>query len=295
MSEAEQGKRFSHVYMVVEGFLKDSEKARFRLSRAAEKYFPAATTMHTTYTRSRSFDYQKAAISAIESEIGVQFRTRASTGHLIANWEWFFKKISVTEMLDSITILSQCLRSNESKNEVRFIEQVKKIFREERLAFSIDSLGGVHPHIDSAFSASHASAIFALSGERYVATSASVDGIDKCLLQDPPDYIGAIRGIFSANENLFKLMYNVPRLDARSAGDKLLKDVQSIYSGHPTMQSVSTKSIDGFKQWIDAAHFYRHEQGVSEPNQPAEEVAILMVSQGLSYVRWLANIDQKKV
>ncbi|WP_291733746.1 hypothetical protein [Leisingera sp. F5] len=82
-------------------------------------------------------------------------------------------------------------------------------------------------------------------------------------------------------------------MDARTAGDKIGKDQQALYAAHPTLQSVSAKTLEGFKDWINAAHFYRHEQGVEEPNQPAEEVAVLLISQGLSYTRWLAQLDRK--
>ena len=88
-------------------------------------------------------------------------------------------------------------------------------------------------------------------------------------------------------------MYGGSRLDAKSAAAKLAAAQQRLYEGHPTMLASSAKLLNGFKEWIDAAHFYRHEEGRTEPGQPEGELALLLISEGLSYVRWLAAIDQK--
>jgi len=40
--------------------------------------------------------------------------------------------------------------------------------------------------------------------------------------------------------------------------------------------------------------FYRHEEGSEERNQPAEELAIVLVAEGLSFVRWLAAMDRRR-
>ena len=46
-----------------------------------------------------------------------------------------------------------------------------------------------------------------------------------------------------------------------------------------------------FKEWIDAAHHYRHEPGQQEPVQPPLLLVVQMVSVGASFVRWLAELD----
>lgn len=289
MEDTDQGKRFSHIYVSHDTPGKDSKKARFRLSKLVEKQCPGPSSSRS----GSSFDHAKYAQERLENELGLKFGSRSTTGHLIKSWEWYFNRITVVEMLDSITVLATYLKDSYGRDQKKLLEETRRIFKEENLAYEIDDLGGVHPFIDGSFSATAQSAILALSGERYSATADCVNGIDDCLLQDPSDYIGAIRRVFGASENLFKLMFSVPRLDARTVGDKLGKQQQALYSAHPTLQSASAKTLEGFKDWINAAHFYRHEQGVQSPNQPTEEFAILLISQGLSYVRWLAQMDQK--
>lgn len=291
MNERVTGKRYSHVHLTRGVPETDSPKARFRLGKLVEDSCPSSE-----YTRhSRTHDYSKSAQNLIERELGIKFGTRSTSGTLVESWEWYFDRISTVEMLDTISVVAKSLRrsSTKSDRQVRFVKGVARILAEENLAYEVDDLGGVHPLIDAAFSASKQSAISGLAGARYQATADCIENMDSFLLQDPPDYIGAIRQIFGSCENLFKLMYGVPRLDARSAAEKLGKDQQTMYAGHPTLQSVSSKTLEGFKNWINAAHFYRHEQGIEEPSQPAEEVAVLLISQGLSYVRWLAHLDRK--
>jgi len=43
--------------------------------------------------------------------------------------------------------------------------------------------------------------------------------------------------------------------------------------------------------WIEAAHFYRHEPGMEEPAQPPLELAIELVSVGAAFIRRLAGLD----
>ncbi|MGC9420150.1 MAG: hypothetical protein ACP5EN_14400 [Rhodovulum sp.] len=291
MSDKKIGKRFSHVYIVRGEPEKDSKKARFRLAKLAEKSCPSAkTTRHGS-----SIDYNKRAQESIENELGVKFGTRSTSGTLVRSWEWYFNKVAVTEMLDTITVVAASLHSEYSKDDRRgrFLAEARRILKEENLAYEIDEIGGVHPLVDATFSAAMESAISGMDNPRYAASAECVNRIDGYLLQDPQDFIGAIRAVFGACENTFKLMYGVPRLDARTAGERIGGDQQRLYTEHPTLQAASAKTLEAFKQWVNAAHFYRHEQGVEEPNQPAPEVAILLVSQGLSFVRWLTALDQR--
>lgn len=286
------GKRFSLVYLVRREPEKDSKKARFRLAKLAERSCPPARSgRHGT-----SFDYDKHAQESIESELGIQFATRSTAGTLIRSWEWYFNKVSVTEMLDTITVVAASLQDEYVQNDRpgTFLAEARRILKEENLAYEIDQSGGVHPLVDATFSASMESAISGMENPRYAASAGCLDRIDGYLLQDPQDFIGAIRAVFGACENTFKLMYGVPRLDSKTAGERIGGDQQRLYKEQPTLQSASAKTLEAFKQWVNAAHFYRHEQGVEESNQPTPEVAILLISQGLSFVRWLTALDQKK-
>lgn len=291
MNDKTVGKRFSHVYLVRGEPSQDSKKARFRLAKLADRSCPSAKTSR----HGSSTDYNKRVQESIENELGIKFGTRSTSGTLVRSWEWYFNRISVTEMLDTITVVAGSLRNEYSKDDRdgRFLKEARRILKEENLAYEIDEAGGVCPLVDAAFSAAMESAISGLDDPRYVASAECINRIDGHLLQNPQDFIGAIRAVFGACENTFKLMYGVPRLDSKTAGERIGRDQQSLYKEHPTLQAASAKTLEAFKQWVNAAHFYRHEQGVEEPNQPVAELSILIVSQGLSFVRWLTVLDQK--
>lgn len=289
MTEIEQAKRFSHLYVSRDTPLKDSKKARYRIAKLLEKEF---TQLSSKQRRSHHTDHAAQAQNLLESEIGRQFRSNIG-GRMYPSWTAYTQKLEAVDFLDAITVVASYLREWKPDREAIFASEANRIFNEVNMAYKVDSKGGIHPLVDGAFSAAIQSAIAALSGERYTATAELVDAIDKKLLQDPVDYIGAIRAIFGANENLFKLMFDVPRLDARTAGDKIGPKQQAQYDGHPTLQRASAKALEGFKDWIDAAHHYRHEQGVESPSQPNQEIGILLVSQGLGFVRWLAQLDAR--
>lgn len=284
MSEQTIGKRFTHIYLVRGEPEKDSAKARFRLAKLAEKSFPIT---HPSYSSRSQNNPDSLVQEKIENEIGVEFAT-----HGVRSWKRYFEKITVNDMLDTITVLVEGLCI---KNEMdMFIAEAQRILKEENLAYKIDDVGGLHPFIDSAFSTELDSVISFLNDTRHAASAEYVNRIDGFLLQSPQDFMGAIRVVFGACENTFKLMYNVPRLDAKTAENSIGCDQQKIYKNNGTLQRSSAKILTSFKQWVDAVHFYRHEQGKEELSQPAEEIAILLISQGLSFVRWLAMLDRKK-
>lgn len=289
MSDQTSGRRFTHIYITRGEPIRDSEKARFRLAKLAEKScHPPQSTRH-----GMSSDYNKAAQENIERELGIKFGTRSTEGTLYRSWELYFKRVSISEMLDTITVIAHTLYSEYRDKRPFFVHEAQRIMKEENLSYEIDKYGGVHPLVDASFSAAVVSAIGILEEPRYLASAKCIEQIDGFLLQNPQDFIGAIRAVFGACENTFKLMHDVPRLDAKSVGERIGRDQQRLYSEHPILQSVSQKTLESFKQWINAVHFYRHEQGIEIPNQPTSEVAILLISQGLSFVRWLAVLDKK--
>jgi hypothetical protein len=181
----------------------------------------------------------------------------------------------------------------EAQRSDDFISEVNRIFREENIAYEVDEEGGVHPVIDSAYAATKQAVILGMNDQRYALCRQRLNEVDEALIASPPNHLQAIRAIFGANENLFKLMYSTPRLDASSAKEKISPKLQAAYSNHPTMQRSSAQVLKSFCSWIDAAHHYRHEEGKEEPSQPDDELALVLISEGMSFLRWLVGIDRK--
>jgi hypothetical protein len=88
-----------------------------------------------------------------------------------------------------------------------------------------------------------------------------------------------------------KLMFEKStRLTAKEAG-KLEPLLQRAHATDKVATGAAVKLLSAFKDWIDAAHFYRHEAGQQEPVQPPLTLAVQMVSVGASFIRWLAELD----
>ena len=68
--------------------------------------------------------------------------------------------------------------------------------------------------------------------------------------------------------------------------------MDEIYKEQKPAIYVAHKQLNSLREWIDAAHFYRHEPGTEEPAQPPIEIAIELVSQGAAWLRWLVTMDE---
>lgn len=44
--------------------------------------------------------------------------------------------------------------------------------------------------------------------------------------------------------------------------------------------------------WTGGGHFYRHEPGQEEPAPPPMDYAVMTMSTGAGFLRWLAEIDR---
>lgn len=291
MNDRPTGQRFSLIYLPRGDPESDSDTMRYRLAKllGRDKYQPRKRQESFVH-RSITYVPDPSSIHAlVEEEIGVQFGTVVK-GRMYSSWELFLRKIPTHKVLDVITVVYKSMVDGGRQDD--FVIQANRIFREENIAYEIDEEGGVHPVIDVAYAATKISVIRGLAAPRYTLTLARVDEVDAALMASPPNYIQAIRSVFGANENLFKLMFDVHRLDARSAKEKIGRLLQENYENHPTMQRSSAQILKSFEGWIDAAHHYRHEEGAEEPSQPAEELAIVLISEGMSFVRWLSAIDK---
>ena len=64
--------------------------------------------------------------------------------------------------------------------------------------------------------------------------------------------------------------------------------------GEPSQDSVRMRRRirRGGKDWVDAAHFFRQEQGMAdEVAQPPLGLAVHIFSTGAAHLRWLAELD----
>ena len=274
-----KGERFSHLYIERVAPIPDSVRVRVRLAQFLNEY---------------GYDHCQTFRAMLIKELGVALPTKASGGSWIA---MFFKDAEVRDVLDAVTIMYSTFQERNKwgpeipKEWKKFVDRV---FKEGNLAYTVDDECGVHPLVDREFERNIATAIAGLGAARYEAARTAFEASERKLEQTPADTKGAIRDTFEAAETLTKLIIGSGKaLTASFVKGELEPRLQKLYSVDPVATMVAARMAQSFADWVDAAHPYRHGQNSEEPVRPPEELAVLLVSQGASFVRWLVDLDQQ--
>jgi hypothetical protein len=274
MTDFPQGKRFSHVYLERGEPRADSARARRRIS---------STFLDIPSNARDGFS------GLVERELGVEL---PSTGYG-THWSNYFASCELRDLLDTITLAYQHFsKSGRTTVAASWLRDVNRVMQEENLRYTIDQQGGVHFAIDEEFARARAATISVLQTSRYKNVLNSFEQGETALGNIPPDGKGAVRATFASVEGLFRLMFpSAPRLTSSEIDRNLTASLQSMFAADPAAAGAAAKLLASFKDWVDAAHFYRHEPGREEIAQPPLTLAINLVSLGASYIRWLAEID----
>ena len=272
------GERFSRLYLRPTELAQDSSKARYRIA---------------TLFREKIFsDHAELLAAYVAREIGVPL---PSDGRYSSHWNKFISECRTSDFLDMITVIYRYLFWHGSEEIAHWWrDAVRKIFVEENLAYVVDDVGGVHPAIDQDFQRNLVSIIAALESERYQNIRQLVENASGHLRSEPPNYKQAWRATLSAVEWLFGLMFPYVRLTVDEIERCLLPAVQNAYEGDPAAQTAARVMLNSFQRWVEASHIYRHQPGAAAPAEPPTDVAVLAISHGTSWVRWLAGLDENR-
>ena len=276
------GQRFTQVYLSRDEPAEDSPRMRHRLASLVE--------------RTKSLD---GFVGYLEGELGVRL---PYTG-VYLDWDKFFVKSSLSDVLDTVTLAWRYL-SNKSRTDQYSLagrdaslwpREVNRILREENVRYAVDGSGGVHFSIDQEFEHNSAATVAVLNSARYRNVLNEFDAAHASLGAILANAKGAVRAMFSAAECLFRLMFSdAPRLGAKEI-DRYLVPLLQRTSTDPTSLRATLKLVGSLKEWVDAAHFFRHEQGEEDIAQPSLPLSLSLVSIGASYIRWLAEIDSSLI
>lgn len=262
--------RYSQLYIDQTGTLPDSARARHRLGKLMEELI--------TNTQGLS--------NYLERELGIKI------GALYPfDWQTFAGKCEMRDLLDAVTLTFKHLAG--SGREKRWLSGTRRIFSEEHLAYAIDDQAVVHPAVDKEFQRNRQATLAGLQARRYANSLAAFERISDELASDPPNGKDAWRAAFGAVEGLFRLMFpSAPQLNTGAVETHLAPLIQKLYGSDAGAVRAASKQVASFKDWVDASHNYRHEQGSEEPVQPPIDLAVLAISNGTSFLRWLIALDQ---
>ncbi|MDO5895983.1 hypothetical protein [Agrobacterium sp. Azo12] len=279
MSATTEGMRFSHVYLLQPELLPDSKRMRHRLGIAI--------------TSLGGPDFLQQLGQHIEREHGIPVHNARYKDY----WPNIVQKFELRDVLDLITVvfnfISDTNRERLQHKRNNFIFSCRRIFEEEQVRYKIDDRGGVRFSVDVEFEAHRTSTILTISSKRYTAVRTLYEEAYLHLDKSPPDAKSALRSSFNATECLFRLMFsNAHQLSASEVQKHLEPLVNRLYDGQKPAINLAQKLVASLKDWIDGAHFYRHEPGSEEPVQPPLELAIYMLSEASGHIRWLAKLDE---
>lgn len=274
-SDAPQGLRYSSTYIERGAPTEDSARARRRLA---------------AYVKDELYEGGPTILSHLEKELGTE--SRASYAHLqIAQ---IITDSSPITFLDAVTEIYRAnalaARRTQSQAPARRAKSwrdfVARVFAEERLAFEVDAACGIHPLVDQAYVSDRTAVLAGLGDPRFASALVHYEAAMDRFSGADPELGPAIREVFLAAEAVFKTIFpQSPRLEVAEI-NKRLKSTLSSSMGENEQHAVGL-CLTAFGNWVSAAHHYRHADREAEP--PSLTTAVLMISMGSVFIRWLAE------
>lgn len=275
--------RYSQIYELGDGLSNDSARMRIRLLRSLDHFFEDRDLFLELGRR-------------VERECGIDVISTSYSPYF--NADHLFRSGELRDIFDTLGFAFQLMpdqiykdRMTVNGRKAAFRAEVARIFGEEAVGYNFDEVGVVRRTFDERFEIERNTTIRGLSDERFTAARAHILRVDGCLLQNPIDGREAVRGIFDAVENIYKMMFpKETHISTRSITNNLTPLLQNSLKGQLPEQRAVTKCVSSFVAWVESVHFYRHEAGQPVPRQPSEGTTLLLVGQGFGFARWLAAI-----
>jgi hypothetical protein len=268
----EEGKRFSLLYLQRSAPAKDSKRFRNRLSA----YY---------WDNLRNY-YAKEIYNTIQLETGAEIPF-SGIGYDVSS---FFKINELRDVLDSITLIHDVLPNYQRTEWKNF---VARVFKEEQLGYQLDSQCGVHYFVDEEFERNRFSALSMLSSPRYASIRAAYEDAYRYMDSVPTDNKAAVRSIFEAIEILVKQMIQTNNLNKWVVENSLKEKCLPVCATDKISEQVASGMFDGFANWVDSLHNYRHGQPNDVPVAPPEDMCIYILSSGSAFLRWLIGMNNR--
>jgi hypothetical protein len=275
-----EGEFYSRLYIKPGAPLDDSDRFRRRIA---------------AYFLRNIYSYNSGLTNTVGSEIEIETGApNFSPPHSDNEFDEFFVKSSLVDVFTAITIIWRNLvpLGIRARDWREFIERT---FKEENLSYRVDGKCGIHPAVDQEFERNRVSALAVLSAPRYTAALHAAEAAFKQLDALPMDGKGAARNIFEAAESMTKIISGSGSdLDEGFVNKELRRIVDRVFAGDEQIKSTANRLLSSFGKWVAAVHPFRHGHDREQPLVLPDDVAVLAVSQGASFLRWLADLDRRQ-
>lgn len=279
--------KFSKFYFSPQEYVTDNNKMRIRLG----------SYIHSLSYRSKIGNYSLA--EKVKQGVGIIIPGYTSvSNNYVYNFEQLLATAEIIDLLDILSVVYTVL--NEGSEKSALINFVNECFIEEGLAYEMNFHGEVRFRPDQEFERNRIFTLRSLTGGDL---NAAIDAFNSAFNEFQTDIKkskSALRYIFEANEIVFKKLvkpqHDCSRLTSKNIDlvqNHILNDIMCHLD--ETAKNASTKLLESYKKWVDAMHPYRHGQDVEAYDNPPVDLAILALSNGASYLRWLASMLQIKI
>jgi hypothetical protein len=279
MAKIPEGELYARLYALKE--VAQVESTAFR-NRVAAYFF------HNFFEYESSFCMHVR--QAIEQEIGVIFHDNYSS-----TFNKFFTSGNIVDVLSAITLIWRLLNVFSRRHDADgWFHFVGRALREENLTYKLDPKCGIHPSVDQEFDRNRTSSLACLSEPRYKAVEHALRQSFEELEKLPMNGKTAARDVFEAAESMVKMMLGKgASLDAALVNRELKPICDRLFTTDAQVKSTAGRLVSGFANWVDALHPYRHGHDRDAPLVLPDDLAVLAVSQGASFIRWLVDLDRK--
>lgn len=198
-------------------------------------------------------------------------------------------------MLDLITIVHRILiQRNANASADDWHQFVMRTMKEEGMGFRIDDECIVHYYIDEEFELNRIASLKILESQKFLAVKQAFEDAFKYMDSDPPDTKASVRSIFESLEILARLIIPETKNLNRSLVKNQLKNAcLQVNDVNKIEKDVIAGMLDGFSEWVEVMHNYRHGQPDLDPISPSEDLAIHILSTGSAYLRQIAMYADK--
>jgi hypothetical protein len=220
---------------------------------------------------------------------GVIIESRSYIDGKTYRFDKLINEVKIAKLLDICTIIYRNYNIISEQDAKIWVIHFNTCCREENIPYFMDEEGGVHPAVDAEFQHNLASTIRGLDAPRYRTALTAFSGIQPAL--DREETRLAIIQVFITAESIVKMMTGANGLDASIIKRQLTNRIKVNWAEGAA--KAANQMVAGFVNWVNAAHTYRHAPGEPDAAEPPLDLAILMISVGASYIRWLIDQDQQ--
>lgn len=271
-----EGEKFSLNYLERGEPTRDSRRFRSRIA---------------AYYSDNLDNYKSDVSNIITRETGAEVPFIFNYGPDISS---FIKEAELRDVLDSITLIYRIIRD---KGMTRYMDEwknfVSRCMQEENVGYKLDENCGVHYYIDEEFERNRFSTLANLESTELNSVKVAFEDAYKHMDADPIDTKASARSMFEALEILTKQLVETKNLN-KWVLENSLKDLAIKHlASDETEANVISEMFEGFGQWVNSIHNYRHGQKETESVQPSEDLTIYILSSGTSFLRFLLKLREK--